>query len=187
MAGDDQRDGIAGQGVADGASGTGSAYLHSQLAVGDGPPRANLPTSGENRSVEITLAREVNLRISTEIEVLALKVGDDPLLERCQQALVDRHIVERDIQAGQQGRPYLGTIRSRKAGLTDSIARASQAEVTPAGFEDRMSDGINVHLHCPTPRNNVPYGRNSLTERQNPAKEKSFIEPGPASEGMIGS
>lgn len=131
----DQRDRIGGQSIARRSGPTGSASTFGQARIGLRAASRNLSTNAQNGLCERTAIGQVNCRISTEIDVLALIIGDDALPEIASEALLTGHIMRRGPHARQQCRSNRRFIPRRQEGPTDCLAGAYQAEVAPGCFE----------------------------------------------------
>lgn len=148
MAGNDQRDWVAGQGAADRASGAGVADARGQAAVGGRLARGDPAASEQDLAVKGAQAVKADHRISTEIDGFAFKIGDDTLPEVWQEALVRLHGLDRQIQGSEYLAPGGPPVWEGQAQPMQNAITAGDCDVTPACLEGCV-------LHSPVPR----YGR----------------------------
>jgi len=77
-------------------------------------------------------------RIGNEIDVLALEVGDDPLLEGRKKTLIEADILAGVVEAQEQLALGHLPVRHGQAGSADGVFCAGQAEIAPFRPEDRV-------------------------------------------------
>jgi hypothetical protein len=115
VTGDNQRDRISRKRAAHGPGRAGIADPPCELAVSAHPAKADPATGCQNLLPERPQAIKVNGWISAEIHRLALKVGDDPLLDVGREPVIPPQAVAGKINPSQQLTPCRLPIRARQA------------------------------------------------------------------------
>jgi hypothetical protein len=147
VAGDNQWNRIAGQGVADGSGRERAADRSGQLAVGCGSTEANLGAGFKHSPVKITQISKINRDSSTEIDGSTVKIGSYHRLDVWQKVSVMGQAVDGRLQAIQEHPTGDDGSLNGKARPADAIVRAGDAEVTPGRFDNCVSDhGMNPFI-----------------------------------------
>jgi len=152
MARDDQRDGIAGQGVADGPGRSGASGAGRQLGIGLRFPEADPAARQEDLTLERGQIGQVNRRISTEIDVFALEVRDDTLLEFSAQGLLVRDVGGAGPAIFQESLPGRRPIGDGQQCAAHRVVSTNDTKVPPSGLKERISGHVGVHLAFSVPK-----------------------------------
>jgi len=138
VAGDDQGDRIGGHDAADGSGGAGPVKLLGQIAVSPCLAERYGSAGIQDLAAERRGAVKEDRWISTEIDAFTLEIGDDPLLEVGEKALIEADILAGGVEAQEQLALGHLAVRRGQAGSTDGVFCTSQAEIAPFRPEDRV-------------------------------------------------